>query len=209
MDDSGAKAEIDRRLTFIAASDLLKLIERANTLSSDSRFENVAEHSWHVSLLAMIFADAAPDGTDHNRVRDLLVVHDLVEVHAGDTVVWDNRPESEVRLREVAAANRLFGMLSQSQNRKLLDLWQEFDALETVEARFARALDAIHPMLMSWGPGSNGHPRTDLRPARVLQRKRGWLVEFPMLWQIAQDVVQSAVDRGLLDADECEQGNIR
>jgi putative hydrolase of HD superfamily len=189
----------EHRLAFLGITDALKTIERANTITTGERQENVAEHSWHLSLMSLIFVDAAPPGTDHHHVRDLLIVHDLVEIFAGDTVIWDTTPESEIRARETAAAHRLFGMLPSEQARHLHLLWQEFDRQETIEARFARALDALHPMLMSWGPTSTGHPlAAELTPARVLNRKRQWLAEFPHLWQIAQDVVQSAADRGLL-----------
>ena len=190
-----------KRLEFLAATDALKLVERANTISSRLRQENVAEHSWHVSLMSLVFADAAPDGTNHDRVRDMLIVHDLVEIHAGDTIVWDNTPESEVREREVAAATKLFGLLPDAEGARFFELWAEFDRQATVEARFARALDALHPMLMSWGQSSAGHPLEELRPSMVLARKRGWLEEFPVLWNIAKEVVQSAVDRGLLTPD--------
>jgi putative hydrolase of HD superfamily len=194
----------NQRLAFFAATDALKQIARANTISSRERHETVAEHSWHTTLLSMVFADAAPEGTDHNRVRDLITVHDLVEIHAGDTVVWDNVPEADVRERETAASMQLFGLLPEIERQRFIDLWQEFDAQETVEARFARALDALHPMLMSWGPTSAGHPREELRPDVVLARKRAWIEEFPILWQIAQDAVQSAVDRGLILTDQTD-----
>ena len=191
-----------QRLEFLAATDALKLIEWANTVTSATRQENIAEHSWHLTLMSLLFADAAPEGTDHQRVRDMLIVHDLVEIHAGDTVVWDNTPDTEVRDRETAAAVELVGLLPVNEESRFLDLWTEFDRQETIEARFARALDALHPMLMSWGPASAGHPRVELRPATVLSRKRVWLEEFPTLWQIAKDAVQSAVDRGLLTPDD-------
>lgn len=195
-------ADLTARLAFLAVSDGLKQIERANTVTTGLRQENVAEHSWHVTLMSMIFADAAPEGTDHSRVRDLLVAHDLVEVYAGDTVLWDNAPDDDVRDRETMAARQLFGILPESAGARLLELWIEFDRQETVEARFARALDALHPMLMSWGPTSAGHPRAELRPAMVLARKRIWIEEFPMLWEIARETVQSAVARGLLAPDD-------
>jgi putative hydrolase of HD superfamily len=198
---------VNQLLAFLAATDALKLIERANSITDGSRHENVAEHSWHVSLMSLIFADAAPEGTNHGHVRDLLVTHDLVEVFAGDTVIWDVISDEEVRERETAAARHLFGMLPGATGDHLLDLWLEFDRQETIEARFARALDALHPMLMSWGPTSTGHPRAaELHPAMILDRKRGWLEEFPDLWQIAQDSVQAAVERGLLGPDD-DSGN--
>jgi putative hydrolase of HD superfamily len=103
-------SSLEQRLAFFAATDALKQIARANTISSRERHENVAEHSWHTTLLSMVFADAAPAGTDHNRVRDLITVHDLVEIHAGDTVVWDNVPEADVR--ESGSASSISGRSS-------------------------------------------------------------------------------------------------
>jgi putative hydrolase of HD superfamily len=93
-------------------------------------------------------------------------------------------------------------LLPEDEASRFHDLWAEFDRQETIEARFARALDALHPMLMSWGPTSAGHPMVELRPAVVLARKRAWLEEFPELWQIAKDAVLSAVERGLLTPDD-------
>jgi len=194
--------DLPSRLPFLAATDALKHIRRANRTFDGSRQETVAEHTWHVTLLALLFADAAPDGTDHNRVRDLLIAHDLVEVHAGDTVIWDNVPAAETAAREHAAAGLLFALLPDRQRDRFDALWREFDAQVTVEATFARALDALHPMLMSWGPGGVGHPNPDLTPARVLARKRPLLEAFPDLWDLAQTLVHEAAARGLIAPDD-------
>lgn len=191
------------RLAFFLATDALKDIGRANHTFAGGRAESVAEHSWHVTLLAMLLEDAAPEGTDHPRVRDLLTIHDLVEVYAGDTVIWDAKPGDKVEDRERAAGERLMRLLPGDQVDRFDRLWREFEAQETVEARFARAIDALHPMLMSWGPGAVGHPRADLHRRRVLDRKRPFLQEFPALWDLACTIVASAVERGLLrDEDE-------
>lgn len=190
------------RLAFFLATDALKDIQRANTTFAGIRSESVAEHSWHVTLLAILFADAAPDGTDHDRVRDLLTIHDLVEVYAGDTAVWDAVTGDDVEGREQEAGERLMRLLPPDQVGRFDPLWREFQAQETVEARFARAIDALHPMLMSWGPDGVGHPRSDLRKQQVLIRKREWLEEFPMLWDLARAVVASAVERQLLLDDD-------
>ena len=185
-------------LPFIAATDGLKHVTRANRVVDGSRQEGVAEHVWHTSLLALLFADAAPEGTDHDRVRDLLTTHDLVEIHAGDTVIWDDIPDEDVAAREDAAAQRLFALLPEAHRTQFSGYWAEFSAQQTVEARFARALDALHPMLMSWGADGVGHPNQDLTPSRVLARKRPMIEEFSALWDLAQDVVASAVERGLI-----------
>jgi putative hydrolase of HD superfamily len=188
-------------LPFITATDGLKHIERANRVVVGTRQENVAEHSWHTSLLALIFADAAPQGTNLNHVRDLLIAHDLVEIHAGDTVIWDDIPEADVAEREAAAAQRLFALLPAAQREQFTAFAAEFAAQATVEARFARALDALHPMLMSWGADGVGHPNESLTLSRVLARKQPLIQEFPQLWSLAEYVVASAVERGLIAPD--------
>lgn len=190
------------RLAFFLATDALKEISRANWVRSGARTETVAEHCWHVTLLAMLFADAAPEGTDHDHVRNLLTIHDLVEVYAGDTVFWDDVPLADVGQREHAAGERLMAMLPESQRPRFDPLWREFQAQETVEARFARAVDVLHPLLVSWSLRGKGHQNTTLSPVRILSRKRPFLEAFPPLWELAQQVVQDAVNHGLLPPDE-------
>ncbi|HVL23795.1 MAG TPA: HD domain-containing protein [Thermomicrobiales bacterium] len=190
------------RLEFFLATDALKELSRANWIYSRDRTETVAEHSWHVTLLAMLFEDVAPEGTDHDHVRDLLTIHDLVEVYAGDTVLWDDIPRADVDAREEAAGERLMAMLPESPRERFDPLWREFQAQETIEARFARAIDAIHPMITSWSPGANGHQNKTLTPSRILGRKEPYLKEFPALWDLAQSLVEGAVERGLLAPDE-------
>jgi len=190
------------RLSFFVATDRLKETRRANWIYSEPRQETVAEHVWHTSLLAMLLQDAAPEGTDHNHVRDLLVIHDLVEVFAGDTVLWDDVPLDDTDAREHAAGERLMGMLPEDQYERFDPLWREFQAQVTVEARFARAIDALHPMVMSWFPGGQGHANKTLTPTRILTRKRPAIEPFPKLWELATWLVQQAVDQGLIPADE-------
>lgn len=195
-------SSLQDRLSFFVATDALKETHRANWIWSEPRRETVAEHVWHCTLLAMLLADAAPDGTDHDHVRDLLTIHDLVEVYAGDTVIWDDAPETDVAARETAAGERLIAMLPASQQARFDSLWREFQAQQTVEARFARAIDSLHPMVMAWYPGSQGHAEKTLTPSRILVRKRPFIEPFPELWDLAQWLVQQAVDRGLIPADE-------
>jgi putative hydrolase of HD superfamily len=190
------------RLDFFLATDALKELTRANWIYCRDRTESVAEHCWHVILLAMLFEDVAPKGTNHDHVRDLLTIHDLVEVYAGDTVLWDDIPLADVDAREQAAGERLMAMLPEGPRKRFDPLWREFQAQETLEARFARAIDAIHPMITSWSPGANGHQNKTLTPSRILDRKQPFLMEFPVLWDLAQSLVAGAVERGLLAPDE-------
>lgn len=195
-------SSLQDRLSFFVATDALKETRRENWIWSASRRETVGEHVWHCTLLAMLLADAAPDGTDHDHVRDLLTIHDLVEVFAGDTSLWDDVAASDVAAREERAGERLISMLPESQQARFDPLWREFQAQETLEARFARAIDSLHPMVMAWYPGSQGHGNKTLTPTLILSRKRPFIEPFPALWRLATWLVQQAVDRGLIPADD-------
>lgn len=189
------------RLSFFVATDALKTTYRANWIYSEPRTESVAEHTWHTTLLAMLLADAAPEGTDHDHVRNLLTIHDLVEVYAGDTALWDDVPLDDVDARELAAGERLIAMLPESQRDRFDLLWREFQAQQTIEARFARAIDSLHPMVTSWFPGAPGHANKTLTPTRILARKEPFLASFPLLWELAHWLVQAAVNQHLIPAD--------
>lgn len=193
---------LHERLEFFVATDRLKQTYRANWTYSAARQETVAEHTWHTTLLAMLLQDTAPDDTDHSHVRDLLIVHDLVEVFAGDTVLWDDVPLDDVTVREFAAGERLMAMLPEAQQARLDPLWREFQAQETIEARFARAIDSIHPMVISWFPGGPGHANKTLTPTKILSRKRPFLEPFPVLWDLAHWLVRQAVEQRLIPGDE-------
>lgn len=186
-------------LDFFLAADQLKHQVRENRLYDATRPETVAEHCWHVSLLAMLCEPFAPPDIDQAHVRELLVIHDLVEVYAGDTVLWADDLEADVAAREAAAGERLVDLLPEMMRNRFSRLIDEFQAQETREARYARALDSLHPMLLSWGPGGKGHARTSLTATAVLARKNHYLESFPPLWDMAQQVVANAVARGLLN----------
>lgn len=196
-------SELVDRLEFFAEADKLKSINRANWVRSDKRFETVAEHVWHTTLLAMIFADAAPEGTDHNRVRDLLTVHDLVEVYAGDVPIWDQQDGDGLEAREHAAGVRLTALLPDDMRSRIDPLWREFQDQKTVEAQFARAIDALHPMIVSWYPPAIGHARAyQLTAAAIIERKKPHIQPYPALWNLAQWLVLQAVEQGHIQEDE-------
>lgn len=192
---------LDAQLSFLLACDGLKQVQRTTFLHDGSRAENSAEHSWHLTLMALTLGEYAPTGTDLNRVVKLLVVHDLIEIGAGD-LHFDSAPEAHAaqKIREQAAADHLFSLLPADQAREFLALWHEYEAQDTLEARFAKALDALQPMLQTWGRGgvgcTNRYP--ELTQERLLKLKEPRLKEFPALWQAAQQVLQEAVQCGTL-----------
>lgn len=202
---TSALPDLHSRLAFFLATDALKELQRANRVHASLRQETVAEHSWHATLLAMLFEDAAPDGIDHDHVRDLLTIHDLVEVYAGDTPLWNDDLSGSADERERAGGTRLMAMLPGSVRERFDPLWQEFQDQSTPEAQFARAIDSLHPLIVSWTEGAQGHPERRMTPAWLLERKRPTIERYPLLWSLVQDILQGAVDRGLLPPDEAIQ----
>lgn len=188
---------LERHLGFLLTADRLKQVVRNNRLHDGSRFENSAEHSWHLTLMALTLAEHAPPGTDSGRVVELLIVHDLVEIEAGDHWVVEANAEA-VAADEAAAAERLFALLPDDQRRRFHALWREYEARATAEARFARALDALHPMLLVWGPGGSDAVHVPVTAGSMRERKRPALEPYPELWALAQRLLDDAVARGAL-----------
>lgn len=144
---STAEERLSRQLGFVEEIDRLKRIDRRSKLMDGSRRENSAEHSWHVALAALTWAEHSEEEINSARVVAMLLLHDLVEIDAGDTFLYDEVGAAEKQAREAAAATRLFGLLPEDQGRDFRALWEEFEARETPEARFAAAVDRSLPVL--------------------------------------------------------------
>ena len=136
---------IDKQVAFLTEVDRLKSIERATTLGDGTRFENSAEHSWHVALYALILAEQARPGVEISRVIKMLLIHDLVEIDAGDAPIFGQYDAEKLADEEAKAARRIFGLLPADQASELLDLWSEFEAAATPDAQFAKSMDRFQP----------------------------------------------------------------
>jgi putative hydrolases of HD superfamily len=136
---------IDKQVAFLTEMDRLKSIERATTLGDGTRFENSAEHSWHVALYALILAEQARPGVEISRVIKMLLIHDLVEIDAGDAPIFGQYDAEKLADEEAKAARRIFGLLPADQASELLDLWNEFEAAATPDAQFAKSMDRFQP----------------------------------------------------------------
>ena len=158
---------LDSQVGFLLEADRLKTVLRQSTLTDRSRRENSAEHSWHLALMALVLAEHAPPGTDLGRVMAMVVLHDLVEIDAGDLFAYA-APTDQARQEraERAAADRLFALLPPGQASSLRALWEEFEERATAEAKFARALDRLQPMLINMVTegGHLGRAWRDRRP---------------------------------------------
>jgi putative hydrolase of HD superfamily len=144
---------LGQQLAFLIEVDRLKTVLRASPLTAADRRENDAEHSWHLALMVPLLAEYADEPIDVGHTIRLVVVHDLVEIYAGDTPLYDDQLRTSQVERELAAADRLFGLLPDDQAREYRALWDEFEARVTPEARFAKAIDRLEPNLLNWMAG--------------------------------------------------------
>jgi putative hydrolase of HD superfamily len=188
---------LERQLRFLRELDKLKGISRRISLIDRSRLENSAEHSWHLGTMAVALAEYAPPGADIPRVVEMLLVHDVVEIDAGDTFAFDAAANVDKEEREKAAANRLFGLLPDDDGRRLRALWDEFEENETPAAKFANALDRLQGLLMNDAAGDGGTWRIhSVKRSQVLARMAPIEAGAPALWPVVIDAVDRAVARG-------------
>jgi putative hydrolase of HD superfamily len=190
---------LDSQVAFLLEADRLKTVLRQSPLTDRSRRENSAEHSWHLALMALVLAGHAPPGADLGRVMAMVVLHDLVEIDAGDLSAYaPEADQARQQQAERAAADRLFPMLPPPQAASLRALWDEFEERATVEAKFARALDRLQPMLINMVTGGGTWMADGLTAGQVLAKVA--LIEdgSPSLGAYARDMVETAVKRGIL-----------
>ena len=141
------KVRLDQQLKFPAEIDKMTSVLRRTVLIDQSRRENDAEHSWHIAVMALLFEEYAIEKVNVSRVALMCVVHDLVEIYAGDTFAYDPKGNEDKEEREAKAADKLFGQLPEEQGKMIRDLWEEFDAVETADAKYATCLDRLQPFL--------------------------------------------------------------
>ncbi len=190
---------LDRQIRFLVEIDQLKGIVRQTWVTDGSRRENSAEHSWHFAMLACVLAEYAADsGVDCLRCVKMALVHDLVEIDAGDTFVYDEAAAADKPQRERRAADRLFGLLPDDQREELRALWDEYESRQTPEARFAAALDRLQPILNNYYTQGRAWLEHGVTAEQVIAKNRHMGEGAPALWQYAEDLIRDAVERGYL-----------
>jgi putative hydrolase of HD superfamily len=189
---------LTRQIAFILEIDRLKTVLRRTYLLDESRNENSAEHSWHLALMAMVLSEHANAKVDVAHVIRMVLVHDVVEIDAGDTYCYDTAGLENKEEREQAAAARIFGLLPDDQRDEMLALWREFEARETPEARFAAALDRLMPMLHNYETRGRSWQEHGIVSGQVLARNAHIADGSEGLWEYTQAFVADAVEKGWL-----------
>jgi len=192
-------SRLAQQIQFIVEIDKLKQILRQTLLTDESRQENSAEHSWHLAIMAIVLAEYAPS-SDVNvlHVIKMLLIHDLVEIDAGDTFCYDMQGNQNKAAREAQAATRLFGLLPEEQGAELRDLWEEFEAQETAAARFAAALDRLQPLLHNQQTRGGTWRIHGITHDQVLQRVHPIKEGTPTLWPLVQQMLEECIAAGYL-----------
>jgi putative hydrolase of HD superfamily len=189
---------IARQLAFCLEVDKVKSVLRRNTLADGSRREGDAEHMWHVALLAVVLSDHADDPVDLTRVMVMLLLHDIVEIDAGDAFLYDPVARAAAADKERVAASRLFGLLPEDQAVELHALWEEFEQGTSADARFAGALDRLAPMLLNAAGGGDAWRDNGVVATQVAANEAVIARGSAMLARVARAVVDGAVADGIL-----------
>lgn len=189
---------LTQQLAFLNEIEKLKMIYRRNRTIDRTRFENSAEHSWHLAVMALLLAEHANQiqSLDLFKVVKMLLIHDLVEIYAGDTWLYDAEANASQADREQASAAKLFGLLPADQAEAFAELWQEFEARQTPEAQYAAAIDALQPLtnhVISGDPTEEPRPQVE----QVVARKRHIAQSAPALWEAAQQIIEQSKQAGL------------
>ncbi len=192
----GENGPLRRLIDFIPEIDRLKSVFRKTYLADGSRLENAAEHSRHVCLAAFLPRDSADDSIDMGRTLKILLVHDLVEIEAGDTYCYDETAVKDQAARENAAADRLFSDLPEETADELRTLWEEYEAGETPEACFAGAVDRLVPLLHNFAAGGKSRKENAIVPGQVEERAAPIRRGSHALWRVAAELIDAAVNRG-------------
>lgn len=183
---------LDQQIAFLNEADKLKNTLRATELCDNSRYENSAEHSWHLTLYALVLADQAGPAVDINLVIRMLILHDLVEIDAGDNPIFGTHDISEMEAKEQEAADRIFGMLPIDLRDELRVIWEEFEAAETPSAQFAKSLDRFQPPMQNLQSGGGSWIDFDVTEAQIHEKVGSKIaIGAPHLWTYAKGRIAS------------------
>lgn len=188
--------DFEKQISFIMELDKIKKITRQTYLSDGSRKENDAEHSWHLALMAVLLKEYANEEVDLAKVIPMVLLHDLVEIDAGDTYAYDQAGLATQRARETKAADRIFGMLPEDQGTKFRNLWEEFEAYETAEAKFAHVLDNCQPLLLNDASGGKSWKEHTVHKSQIYKRNEHTAEGSREIWEYMQQLIDKHIQLG-------------
>lgn len=192
---------IDKQFEFIREIDKEKEITRHTFLADASRRENDAEHAWHMAIMTILLQEYANEEIDVLKTITMLLIHDIVEIDAGDTYAYDEKGKENQAEREEKAANRIFNMLPEDQAEKMIALWHEFEAQKTPEAKFARCMDNIQPMMLNDASNGLAWEENQVKISQILKRNERTAEGSKVLWDYMKHILQKNMDEGHIVKD--------
>lgn len=184
---------LEQQLDFILEIDKLKKITRQTYLADNSRQENDTEHSWHLAMMCILLCEHANEKIDLAKTISMVLIHDVVEIDAGDTYAYDEEGNLTKRDREVAAAERIFNLLPKDQAVYMRDLWEEFETGETPEAKFALSLDKVQPVLLNAASGGRAWREHEVNDTQIYNRNKTTSQGSKELWGYAEGLIEKHV----------------
>lgn len=190
--------KLTKQLAFIKEIDKIKYIQRRTKLFNSDRCENDAEHSWHLAMMALVLSEYSNTEIDVFKVMKMVLIHDIVEIDAGDTFIYDNNKNHQNTEEELASARRIFGMLPEEQAVEFLALWEEFEEGATNEAKFARTMDRLEPLLQNASNNGGTWREFNVPYATVHDKKKTIANGSLTLWNFAEQLLNDSVEKGIL-----------
>ena len=187
---------LQKQMEFILEVDKVKQIVRQTYLTDGSRKENDAEHSWHLALMAVLLKEYANEEVNLEKVIPMVLIHDLVEIDAGDTYAYDRAGLATQRDRETKAADRIFGMLPEDQGRRFRNLWEEFEAYETAEAKFAHVLDNCQSLILNDASGGKSWKEHTVHKSQIYKRNEHTAEGSREIWEYMKQLIDKHIQLG-------------
>lgn len=193
---------LEQQIAFCREIDKEKFVGRQTWLTGAVRKENDAEHAWHMAVMTVLLSEYANEEIDVLRTMTMLLIHDLVEIYAGDTYAYDEEGKKTQKSRELAAADRLFQMLPEDQGKKFREIWEEFEAENTPESRFARTMDNLQPMMLNAATDGKSWADRGIRLSQILGRNKNTAKGSEVLWEYAKEnFLQPNLEKGRIVKD--------
>ncbi len=192
---------MDKQLAFLMEIDKVKNIFRQTWLADGNRKENDAEHSWHLAVAAVLLKEYAPQEADLLKVILMVLIHDLVEIDAGDTYAYDAKGAETKRVREEKAADRIFGILPEDQGRYFRELWEEFESYESAEAKYAHLLDNFQPLLLNHESGGLSWREHDVKKSQIYKRNERIKETSAQVWERMREIIDEHIRLGDVKED--------
>jgi len=193
---------LSKQISFIKEIDKIKYIQRKTKLFNSDRTENDAEHSWHLAMMTIVLAEHSDTPIDVLRVLKMVLIHDIVEIDAGDTFMYDTEKSHTNTDNEQLAAIRIFGLLPKEQADELIAIWEEFETGETNEAKFAKSMDRFEPLLQNASNNGGTWKEFDVDYSKVYEKKKVIEEGSTSLWKYAENLLNESVEKGILKKKE-------